>query len=153
MRRSGAVFGVALLSLAVGAFALSRPSQAAAPKVSVPARVSSMADAVKVGQDLYMHETFGGVRTCNACHINGGVGPGRLPNGAAIPGLDGAAAKYPRFVAASGQVVTLEQQLVKCIQGAEKGKAPALGSAALGDLAAYVTSLSKGKVIGSQFGG
>jgi thiosulfate dehydrogenase len=153
MRRWRMGFGVAMLSLMVGAFALSRTGLAAAPTVNVPAKVSSMAEAVKVGHELYMRETFGGVRTCEACHTNGGRGPGKLPNGAAIPGLEGAAAMFPRFVPAAGRVVTLEQQLVKCIKGAEKGKPPALGSVALSDLAAYVTSLAKGKVMGSQFAG
>ncbi len=153
MRRRAQGFGFAVLSLAIGALALSRTGLAAAPTVNVPAKVSSMADAVRVGQDLYTHETFGGVRTCDACHTNGGRGPGKLPNGAAIPGLEGAAAVFPRFVPAAGRVITLEQQIQKCIEGAEKGKPPALGSVALGDLAAYVTSLSKGKAMGGQFAG
>jgi thiosulfate dehydrogenase len=150
MRRWGKGLGFAMLSLAVGVLALSRTGLAAAPTVDVPAKVSTMADAVKVGQDLYMHETFGGTRTCEACHTGGGRGPGRLPNGATIPSLEGSAAMFPRFIPSAGRVITLEQQLQKCIQGAEKGKPPALGSVALGDLAAYVTSLSHGKVMGAK---
>ena len=153
MRHWGRGLGLAALSLAVATVALSGVGDAAAPGVVVPAKVSSMAAAVKVGQDLYMHDTFGGARTCNTCHTNGGRGPGKLPNGATIPSLQGAAAAFPRFVPATGRVISLEQQLVKCIRGGMGGKPPALGSVALADLAAYVTSLSKGAVMGSQFAG
>lgn len=153
MRRWGKGLGLAALSLAVSALAWSGIGEAAAPPVVVPAKVGSMAAAVKVGQDLYMHDRFGGMRTCNTCHTNGGRGPGKLPNGATIPSLQGAAAAFPRFVPATGRVITLEQQLVKCIAGGIGGRPPALGSVALNDLAAYVTSLSKGAVMGSQFEG
>ncbi len=152
MRRWGRVLGLVMLSGGMGALALSGTGAAASATVDVPAKVTSMAAAVKVGQDIYMRDTFGGMRTCNTCHINGGRTPGKLPSGATIPSLVGAAAVFPRFIPGMGRVITLEQQLQKCIKGGLGGTPPAVGSVAMNDLAAYVTSLSKGQVMGSQFG-
>ncbi len=143
MRRWKKGFGSVALVLALAGFAAT-PSRAAPPAaVAVPARVGSMAAAVKVGAALFARETFGGERSCQSCHANGGRGPD----------LAGAAAAFPRFVARSGRVQTLEEQVVHCIQAGNRGKPPALGSVALDDLVAYVTSLSKGSPIGAQFGG
>lgn len=138
-RWSTALFATAL-SVALGGFAL---SAAARPAVVVPEQVASMAAAVQVGKTLFQNETFSGERTCRSCHQPGGVGPN----------LAHAAANFPRFVARLGRVQTLEEQIVHCITAGNKGEAPALGSVALDDLTAYVTSLAKGQTIGAQFGG
>ena len=54
--------------------------------------------AIEDGKRLYSHETFGGNgKTCETCHVNGGVGPGKLPDGRSIPSLENAAAIFPRF--------------------------------------------------------
>ena len=60
-----------------------------------------------------------------------------------------AAEVFARFGSGMGHAITLEQQLRKCTRG---GTLAARGSAAMNDLAAYVTLLSKGRVMGSQFG-
>ena len=102
--------------------------------------------AIQDGQALFAHETFGGNgMTCQTCHVDGGVGPSKLPNGAAIPSLSNAAAIFPRFNPRANKVVTLEDQLRSCIAGALQGKPPAYGSEQLTQLVSYVTSLAQGK--------
>ena len=82
---------------------------------------------------------------CQSCHVDGGTGPGKLPNGTAIPSLSNAAAIFPRFNPRANKVVTLEDQLRNCIAGALQGKPPAYGSEQLTQLVSYVTSLAQGK--------
>lgn len=113
--------------------------------------VNSIQQSVQRGADIFTHDRFGGVRTCEACHANGGRAAGELPNGQAVPSLVGAAAAFPRFAPRLQSVITLSQQLGLCIAGAVQGTPPPLGSPALVDLETYVTSLSKGVVMGQQF--
>jgi thiosulfate dehydrogenase len=102
--------------------------------------------AIQGGQALFVHETFGGNgMNCQSCHVDGGTGPGKLPNGTAIPSLSNAAAIFPRFNPRANKVVTLEDQLRNCIAGALQGKPPAYGSEQLTQLVSYVTSLAQGK--------
>ena len=102
--------------------------------------------AIQDGKALFVHETFGGNgKTCQSCHVDGGVGPGKLPNGTAIPGLSNAATIYPRFNPKANKVVTLEDQLRNCIAGGLQGKPPTYGSEQLTPLLTYVTSLAQGK--------
>lgn len=103
--------------------------------------------AIQAGKALYIHETFGGNgKTCQSCHDNGGVGPGKLPNGTAIPSLSNAAAIFPRFSPKANKVITLGDQIRnQCIPGGLQGKPPAYGSEQLTQLVSYVTSLAQGK--------
>lgn len=127
-----AVLSVLLLSAGISAHAADDPLQ----------------KAVQDGKRLFSHETFGGNgKTCDACHVNGGVGPGKLPNGKAIPSLSNAATIFPRFNPKANKVVTLEDQIRSCVGNALQGTPPVAGSEALTNLVSYVTSLSQGKAI------
>ena len=102
--------------------------------------------AIQDGKALFVHETFGGSgKTCQSCHVNGGVGPGKLANGTAIPSLSNAATIFPRFNPKANKVVTLEDQLRNCIAGGLQGKPPTYGSEQLTQLVSYLTSLAQGK--------
>lgn len=104
--------------------------------------------AVQDGRQLYAHETFGGNgRTCETCHVNGGNGPGKTPDGKAIPSLANAATVFPRFNAKANKVFTLQDQVRACVKGALQGTPPAYDSDALTGLVSYVTSLSQGKPV------
>jgi cytochrome c len=48
-------------------------------------------------------------------------------------------------------VVTLSRQIARCIAGGAQGTPPAFGSPEMIDLEIYLTSLSKGAVMGQQF--
>lgn len=122
-----------------------------APGADMSGPVSSLQQAVQKGADIFAHASFGGAGTCETCHSNGGRTAGKLPNGAAIPSLVGAAADFPRYAPRSQAVITLSQQMGRCITGALHGNPPPLGSPELVDLETYVTSLSKGAVMGKQF--
>lgn len=116
--------------------------------ISAHASDSPLDKAIQAGKQTYSHETFGGNgRTCETCHANGGVGPGKLPNGKAIPSLSNAAAIFPRYNPKAKRVLTLGDQIGKCIANALQGTPPAAGSETIAELAAYVTSLSQGKPI------
>ncbi len=106
-----------------------------------------LAQAVAKGKDIFAHDTFGGGRgmTCQSCHTAGGTTAGTTPSGAKIPSLSNAAAIFPRY--AHGQLVTLEDQVRRCVAGALGGKPPAYDSQQMRDLVAYMTSLSQGKPI------
>lgn len=104
-------------------------------------------EAIGNGAKLFSHESFGGKRTCDACHVNGGKGPGRTPDGRAIPSLENAAAIFPRFNARAGRILTLQDQIRSCIHGGLQGNPPPEGSNEVVDLLSYVTSLSQGKPI------
>jgi thiosulfate dehydrogenase len=102
--------------------------------------------AIQGGQSLFVHETFGGNgKNCQSCHVDGGVGLGKLPNGTAIPSLSNAATIFPRFNTKANKVITLEDQIRNCIAGALQGKPPTYGSEQLMQLVSYVTSLAQGK--------
>jgi thiosulfate dehydrogenase len=113
--------------------------------------VNSIQQAVQKGAEIFSHDKFGGVRNCETCHVNGGRTVGTLPNGAAVPSLVGAAAAFPKYVSRLQSVITLSQQLARCITGGVQGKPPAFGSSEMVDLETYVTSLSKGAIMGQQF--
>ncbi|MBY0578868.1 MAG: hypothetical protein K2P57_07455 [Burkholderiales bacterium] len=102
--------------------------------------------AIENGRTLFAHETFGGNgRTCDACHVNGGIGPGKTPDGKAIPSLGNAAAIFPRFSKRAGRVVTLEDQIRSCIRGGLQGNPP--DGEQFVNLVSYVTSLSQGRAL------
>ncbi len=123
----------------------------AARAADAPAAQVALQQAVQKGADLFAHESFGGAGICETCHLNGGRDPGKLPNGKAIPSLVGAAAGFPRYSPRAQAVITLSQQIGGCIHNALKGTPPAPGSADMVALETYITSLSKGAVMGPQF--
>jgi thiosulfate dehydrogenase len=123
-----------------------------------PTKPASLEAAAQQGAHIFATDSFGGKRmfkgqpaTCASCHSNGGKTEGTLPNGAHIPSLIGVAAQFPKFISQKHKVITLEEQLAHCIQGGLQGKPPAYNSPQMVDLITYLTSLSKGAVIGKQF--
>lgn len=105
-------------------------------------------DAVQEGKDIFSHGTFGGNgKVCESCHLAGGAGPGRLPNGNALPSLANAATIFPRFNPKANKVITLEDQVRSCVAVALQGTPPEYGGEQLNALVSYVTSLSQGKTI------
>ncbi len=107
-----------------------------------------LSDAVSQGQQLFEKHTFEGAgRTCQTCHSAGGKGATVLPNGVRKPSIAGAARYFPRFNAKVGHVLTLEDQVRRCVAGGLQGQAPAYDSADMRAMIAYLTSLSQGKVI------
>ncbi len=102
--------------------------------------------AIQDGKSLFVHETFGGTgSTCQTCHLEAGMAPGKTSKGAAIPSLANAATIYPRFNPKANKVITLENKISHCIAGALRGKPPAYGSEQMTQLVSYVTSLAQGK--------
>jgi thiosulfate dehydrogenase len=155
--RKYSVLSTNLAVLAV-AVALGSTSTLAAPAKSFNAKATSLADAARLGEQIFASDTFGGKRTfngqpatCASCHSNNGKSEGKLPNGAAIPSLVGAAAGFPKFNARTNEIVTLEGQVTRCVKGALQGTPPAADSAEMANLITYLTSLSKGAVMGHQF--
>jgi Cytochrome c len=141
-----------LMKLALGAISVAALGTIALPPAhAAGAPAHSLAQAALQGQHIFNHDKFGGVRTCSACHVNGGTTMGHLPNGAKIPSLMGVAAEFPRYNPAAHRVVTLGQQLDHCITGGLQGKPPAANSAQMTDLVTYLTKLSKGSIMGKQF--
>ena len=118
-------------------------------RAAPPAADAPLQQAIARGADAFAHEKFGGCgRVCETCHLGGGLKEGRRPDGVAIPSLANAAAVFPRISDDDGHsVITLSDQVRACVMGAIRGKPPAYSSDELNSLVAYVTSLSKGKVI------
>ena len=85
--------------------------------------------------------------TCEACHLNGGVGAGHTEKRPTIPSLTNAATIYPRYEAKKNKVITLEQKVQDCVAGALKGTPPAHGSEQMTHLVAYLTFLAQGKPV------
>ncbi len=135
--RTTTVLGAALL-FSSGIYALSSQEVAAAEP--------HLEKSIQNGKALFFNESFSGNgKNCVSCHVNGGVGPGKLPNGNAIPSLSNAAAIFPRFNPKENKVITLQDQLRRCIAGGLEGTPPAYGSKHLTELDTYVTSLAQGK--------
>ena len=135
-RKTTALAAALLLSSGLGALSI-QEAAAAEPQLE---------KAIQAGKALFVHETFGGNgKNCQSCHVDGGVGPGKLPNGTAIPSLSNAAAIFPRFNPKANKVITLEDQVRSCIAGGLQGKPPAYGSEQLTQLVSYVSSLAQGK--------
>lgn len=145
----GAVIGAASLGLmAIAATAIASNARAGSTAMQPAASVKQ---AAAQGLQIFNHDKFGGMRTCSACHVNGGTTLGKLPNGAKIPSLMGVAAQFPKYKSRAHRGVTLEQQLVHCIKGGLRGTPPAADSPQMTDLIAYLTKLSKGSTMGEQF--
>ncbi len=107
-----------------------------------------LSEAVSSGHSLFTSHTFGGSgRTCETCHHDGGKGPTVLPNSVHRPSIAGAAALFPRFNAKAGHVLTLEDQVRRCVVGGLQGMPPAYDSMEMRAMIAYLTSLSHGKAI------
>jgi len=103
---------------------------------------------VQEGKQLFMKGSFGGNgRSCNTCHKSGGTTPGALPDGKPIPGLNNAAAIFPRYNARLGVVLSLQDQVHNCVAGALEGRSPAHDSSDMLALISYLTSLSQGRPI------
>ncbi len=138
---------------------LSRPTATAALALlalgaglaGMPARAvdAELQKAIARGGEAFQHATFGASsgRVCNTCHLGGGMLPGRLPNGKAIPSLTNAAAIFPRVREQDHALITLADQVRSCVGGAIQGQPPEYGSEELNALVSYVTSLSQGKSI------
>ncbi len=115
-----------------------------------PARAadSPLQQAIARGRDHFLHDTFGGAgRVCDTCHLGGGTRAGQSPDGQPMPSLTNAAAVFPRIGEDGHTVITLPDQVRRCVAGAVKGKPPAYGSDDLNSLVLYVTSLSQGRSV------
>ncbi len=117
--------------------------------VAIPvASAGPLEQSIQHGKQLFTTAHFGGNgRTCNSCHRGEGKAEGQLPNGKSIPSLSNAATIFPRYSRGANKVITLPQQVHRCIMNALQGMPPAYDSAAITDLVSYVTSLSQGKRI------
>ena len=116
--------------------------------VAIADNANPLADAVSQGHQLFEKHTFEGAgRTCQTCHHEGGKGATVLPNGVHKPAIAGAASYFPRFNPKVGHLVTLEDQVRRCVAGGLQGKAPAYDSTEMRAMIAYLTSLSQGKPI------
>ena len=112
------------------------------------AKADPLAGSIQHGKQLFMTAHFNGNgRTCNTCHRGEGRTAGMLPNGQTIPSLGNAAAVFPRYNKNAGKVITLQQQVHRCVMGALQGTPPAYDSVEMTDLISYLTSLSGGKPI------
>ncbi len=151
MPRSEKRMAPRLLAAAVAGLVCFGPIDTRAAELAPGTEVNPIQQAVQRGADIFAHDQFGGVRTCGTCHADGGRAAGKLPNGAVVPSLVGAAAAFPRFAPRLQRVITLSQQFDRCITGGLEGQPPAPGSPAMVDLETYVTALSKGVVMGPQF--
>lgn len=109
---------------------------------AAPPPASPIEQAAQRGKQLFDHDKFGGVRTCDACHTDSGTGALTLV---------GAAAQFPKYNPKAGRVVTLEQQIANCMKHSNGGNAVAADSLQMADITAYLTRLSKGAVMGQQF--
>ncbi len=127
-------FGMGLLSIAI-----------AFPMVSA---ANPLDESVQAGKNLFMSATFAGNgMNCNSCHMAGGTTQGALPNGKSIPSLTNAAAIFPRYNKRMDAVLTLQDQVHNCINGALQGTPPSHESKEMVALISYLTSLSQGKAI------
>ena len=117
--------------------------------VAIPvASAGPLEQSIQHGKQLFTTAHFGGNgRTCNSCHRGEGKAEGQLPNGKSIPSLSNAATIFPRYSRGAKKVITLPQQVHRCIMNALQGMPPAYDSAAITDLVSYLTSLSQGKRI------
>ena len=107
-----------------------------------------LAQAVSEGKSLFTHHTFDGPgRTCESCHHAGGTGPTVLPNGVQKPSIASAATHFPRFNPKVGHILTLEDQVRRCVAGGLQGTPPAYDSTEMRSMISYLTSLSQGKSI------
>lgn len=117
-------------------FAVLTTASAATPPAS------PIEQAAQRGKQLFDHDKFGGVRTCNACHTDSGTG---------ALSLVGVAAQFPKYNPKAHRVVKLEQQIANCMKHSNGGKPVAADSLQMADITAYLTKLSKGAVMGKQF--
>jgi len=105
------------------------------------------------GKVLFSNDNLGANTTgmsCDSCHPGGKTTGGNINMGKMampIPTLIGTAATFPKYKAGAGKVVRLDQMNNMCITMIMKGKALDLESQDAVDLAAYVTSLSYGKMV------
>jgi thiosulfate dehydrogenase len=118
----------------------------------------SLDDAVQSGAEIFASDTFGSQKkfngqpaSCASCHGTTGKTEGRTPNGTPLPSLIGAAATFPKFDGQNSEVITLEEQVMRCIKGGVQGEPPAYNSPEIVNLVTYLTSLSKGAAMGKQF--
>ncbi len=129
-----------------------------APAKDFAVKATSLDEAVQQGAQIFASDRFGGKQmfrsqpaTCASCHSNNGKTEGAMPDGNRLPSLVGAAAAFPKFSPEKHEVITLEEQVMDCITGGLQGEPPTYNDPRIVDLIAYLTSLSKGSVMGKQF--
>jgi thiosulfate dehydrogenase len=156
MNKSSAISAY-LAAVVIACVLISSPT-VAAPAEAATAKASSLEEAMMQGEQIFASDRFGSTRTfggqpatCTSCHTNNGKTEGVMPNGSPLPSLVGVAATFPKFSPRKHQVITLEEQLMGCIKGGLQGQPPAYNSPQMVDLITYLTSLSKGSVMGKQF--
>lgn len=129
-----------------------------APAKDFAVKATSLDEAVQQGAQIFDSDSFGGKQmfrgqpaTCASCHSNNGKTEGVMPDGTRLPSLVGAAAAFPKFSPEKHEIITLEQQVMDCITGGLQGEPPTYNDLRVVDLITYLTSLSKGSVMGKQF--
>ncbi|HUT73568.1 MAG TPA: hypothetical protein VM221_01885 [Armatimonadota bacterium] len=117
-------------------------------------QVAALDKAIAAGKQVYSDPKLGTNRaTCNSCHPNGGTTGGKVQAmgmDVPIPTLKGSAATFPKWKMGAGRVITLGEMNNGCITMFLKGKALEPKDPRYAQLAAYVTSLSKGKPVYPQ---
>lgn len=147
------LLGVALIAGCGAATAAGSPTTTAVTPTPVPASPPALpsgpiGQAIKDGRTLFMHSgaISGNGLSCTSCHLDGGTRINTVGGKIVYP-LIGAAATFPKYSPRTGTIVTLQQQIEKCIEGGLHGQPLPTGSQQLADLEAYVTWLSEGHPI------
>jgi len=156
MRKTIAVVLVFAVVLLVGFLALQSCAQKGT-KMKMPSMAEQNAmltKSIAAGKKVFNDASISTNNTsCASCHPGGGtVGGKAMAMGMQIPipSLKGAAATFPKWKMGAKKVITLAQMNNGCLQMFMKAKPLSLDDQRLADLAAYVTSLSKGKPVYPQ---
>lgn len=116
-------------------------------------RTAEEKKAFEHGREMFEDSGLGSAGvSCASCHPGGGaVGRSARPAGTSldldIPSLRGAAAEFPKYDAALGQVATLQMRNNECLVLFMDGKPLSLEGWDSFALAHYVTSFSNGESI------
>lgn len=89
------------------------------------------------------HESGLNGKSCETCHIEGGRKKNIIDN-KVIPGLKGAAARYPQYNYQVNKIIILEQQINLCLEKNLAGNAIPLDDELMVALTTYITWLSEG---------
>jgi len=110
--------------------------------------------SIAAGMKVFSNTSLSTNKTsCASCHPGGGTVGGKataMGMQIPIPTLKGAAATFPKWKMGAKKVITLAQMNNACIQVLMKGKPLSISDQRMTDLAAYVTSLSKGRPVYPQ---
>jgi len=152
------LLSVIVVTVLIGAVTLERAlAQKGSKMMSMPTMAEQNAmlkKSIAAGMKLFSDKSLGTNNTsCASCHPGGGTVGGKVTAMGMqmpIPSLKGAAATFPKWKMGARKVITLAQMNNGCLQMFMKGKPLSINDQRMADLAAYVTSLSKGRPVYSQ---